>query len=93
MEYQELEIIKETSDKILEYDVRRFLNKIPENLLSHKYIQYYGYTGKEIRVYYLEEVFPILIENGWEYKNTYWKGGENGHKILTFIKGNENRKY
>ena len=36
----------------------------------------------------LEEVFPLIIEQGYRYVNTYWIGGSSGqaYKVLTFIK-------
>lgn len=40
-----------------------------------------------IEVYKLDDVFPLLISNGWRYINTYWKGGseKDAHRVLTFV--------
>lgn len=42
----------------------------------------------EVEACYLDDVFPLIIENGWRFINTYWKGGSSGdaHRVMTFIK-------
>lgn len=88
MEYQELEIIKDSFNEIHPHELRPFLmDKIIKDISTHKVTIFRGYNVESTEAYYLYEIFPLLIENGWEYKSTYWKGGENGHKILTFVRG------
>lgn len=43
---------------------------------------------KMVKATTLNEAFPLIIEQGYRYINTYWVGGSSGqaHKVLTFIK-------
>lgn len=44
--------------------------------------------GSKVKAATLAEVFPLIIEQGYRYVNTYWLGGSSGqaYKVLTFIR-------
>ena len=94
--YEELPIIEGWQPRVKELDVRKFITQkaIKEaGLIADTTTEDMGiwFDPEKIQVYDLSDVFPLIIECGWEYKSTYWKGGSMGsaHPVLCFTKSVE----
>ncbi len=98
MIYRELELEPESGyhfwgDYVRLDNLKKFL---PNNVISSlKNISevtddntFWSDGKKKVKATTLDEAFPLIIEQGYRYINTYWIGGSSGqaHKVLTFIK-------
>ena len=90
--YKELELFPDSYfDTVKPYELEDFLpHKVIEGLPKQKEREDMGVFSdfEDVEVIKLSDAFPLIIENGWRYVNTYWKGGSmrGAHKVLTFIK-------
>jgi len=90
--YKELKLLNYRWGQVLEpstledFVEKRYLVSIPKSEIMFEETPWNRL--KEIKVYYLEDAFPYIIANGWEYKCTYWKGGDSttAHAVLCFTK-------
>ena len=95
--YEELPLVESYwQPKVDKSDVCKLVHpKIIEEagLVAETHVQDMGiwFSPEKIQTYDLDDVFSLIIENGWEYKSTYWKGGSEGsaHRVLCFTKSVE----
>lgn len=93
--YKELELFPDSYDYGLnDVEVKKLNPFLSPTVISRleKYTRFKDLgifsDGENAEVVLLDDVFPLIIENGWRYVNTYWKGDgtSRSHKVLTFIK-------
>lgn len=90
--YKELELVDSDYDLSLRCcEVDGFLPiSVIDKIKKHSETTRCGFWDDSphiIEVYKLNDVFPLIISNGWRYINTYWKGGseKDAHRVLTFV--------